>query len=66
MNVEDLKRLKRNRVRQDFERCAQACGYGGPLVWNEELQSYDSTHDTALFAGFKMGMRFKEAEGHVN
>lgn len=66
MNVEDLKRLKRNQDRQDFERCARACGYCGSLIWNEELQCYDSTHDTALFAGFKMGMQFKEAEDHGN
>lgn len=66
MNVEDMKRLKRNQVRRDFERCARACGYCGPLVWKEELQSYESTHDTALYAGFKMGVQFKEAEDHGN
>lgn len=62
MNIKDLKRLKKNQDRQDFERCVRGCGYDGPLTWNESLQSYDISYETAMFAGFKLGLKFKEGE----
>lgn len=58
-SLESLERKKRNQERKAFELCAKACGYHGPLVWNEQLQWYENTHDTALFAGFRMGLKYQ-------
>lgn len=65
-SLKSLERKKRNQERKNFELCAKACGYRGPLVWDEALQTYASTHESAMFAGFRMGVRFKEAEGNGN
>lgn len=61
-----LEELKREQERKAFELCAKACGYYGPLKWDEQSQSYENTHDTALFAGFRMGLKYREGTGHVD
>lgn len=57
---EFIEQRKRKQEREKFESCAKACGYYGPLDWDEQAQSYKSTHETAMFAGFRMGLRLKE------
>lgn len=61
-----IEQRKQQKEREDFERYARACGYLGALEWDAQIQSYKSTHETAMFAGFRMGLKFKEADDHAN
>lgn len=51
--------LSPQQIRELFEQEVKRIGYHGPLEFNSQLGTYESTHDTAMFVGFRIGFGMK-------